>query len=39
MQGCLHNPSKMRGKCPSKTVAKEFNHVKMFRGLSSRKVR
>lgn len=26
MQGCLHNPGSMEGKCPSKKVAKEFSH-------------
>lgn len=26
MAGCLHNPGKMGGKCPSKEVAKEFSH-------------
>jgi hypothetical protein len=26
MQGCLHNPGAMEGKCPSKKVAKEFSH-------------
>ena len=24
MAGCEHNPSKMKGKCPPKKVAKEF---------------
>lgn len=24
MQGCLHNPKHMRGKCPSRKVAREF---------------
>ena len=28
MAGCYHNPSKMKGKCPSKKVAKEFMHFK-----------
>ena len=23
---CVHNPSKARGKCPSKKVAREFSH-------------
>lgn len=26
MQGCLHNPGSMSGKCPSKEVAREFSH-------------
>jgi hypothetical protein len=27
MRGCEHNPKAMHGKCPSKKVAKEFNHT------------
>lgn len=26
MAMCAHNPSKARGKCPSKAVAREFSH-------------
>ena len=26
MAGCAHNPSKMKGTCPPKSVAKEFSH-------------
>ncbi len=26
MEGCEHNPGSMRGKCPSKEVAREFSH-------------
>lgn len=26
MRGCANSPSKMRGKCPSKSVAREFAH-------------
>lgn len=28
MAMCLHNPSKAKGKCPPKKVAKEFSHMK-----------
>lgn len=31
MRMCAHSPEKARGKCPSKKVAKEFEHMKKKR--------
>jgi len=28
MAGCYHNPEKMNGKCPPKSVAKEFSTLR-----------